>query len=226
MLTLANVQRMRGQLDDARRTLTQAIAISEGMPGKGIAPTYELLGDLYAAEERWSDAAEAYGKAHELDQARASAEKKFATMTLRLAETKDGGALADAMLRGDSLTDLLASSATGRKRNAGMAMFLSLVPGFGQFYNGQFIKGAALMGVWALCLVVFAASPERDFFFKAFARMMALKPVGSFPPFLSFVGIVMIAVWLYSIVDAPFMAGKAPQSDDTGPVVDKTGWEV
>lgn len=225
LLTLVNVQRMRGQLDDARRTVTQIIALTDGMPGPAVAPSYEMLGDLYAAEEKWEDAQRAFGKAHELDQKRASAEKKFATMTLKVAESKDANALANAMMRGDSIAELLAEG-TQRKRNAGMAMLLSLVPGFGQFYNGQFVKGAILLGVWALCMIVFAASPDRGAFTNAFARTMALKPVGSFPPLLSFCGVVSVAVWLYSIVDAPFMANKGPQPRDSGPKIDKTGWEV
>jgi hypothetical protein len=46
LLTLVNVQRMRGQTDDARKTLEQILAVSEGLPGRDIAPTQELLGDL------------------------------------------------------------------------------------------------------------------------------------------------------------------------------------
>ena len=41
-----------------------------------------------------------------------------------------------------------------------------------------------------------------------------------------FMGVLLLGVWLYAIVDAPFTASRTPKSAGGGPVIDKTGWEV
>lgn len=234
LLTLANVQRMRGQVSDARQTLQNAIALSEGSVPQMVAPTHELLGDMLAAEGRIEEASEAYKQATDADPKRVSAEKKFAQMTLALAEAKGTLNISEAMLRGDSLADLMASGAMGRqqgKKNAGVAMLLSLLmPGFGQIYNGQVIKGVVVMGVFLVLLLLITLAPGGSEFLNQFAAIMALKPNtpsrAPIPGWLPIVGIMVVAVWLYGIVDAPFMAGKGTVTDPDRPPVDKSGWEV
>ncbi len=234
LLTLANVQRMRGQTGDARQTLQNALHMAEG---KATAPIYELVGDLLASEEKYTDALAAYDQAHQADLARASAERKFATMTLRVADAKAERSIADAMLRGDSIADLMATGAlesTGRgKRNAGMAMFLSMImPGFGQFYNGQIVKGAILVGIFLADLLLIALTQDGEILTGKMVSILALSTGGKyvnkpFSPLGVFALIVLTGVWLYAIVDAPFMASKTSAMDEGGkPVVDKTGWEV
>ena len=234
LLTLANVQRMRGQVSDARQTLQNAVALSEGSAPQMVAPTHELLGDMLAAEGRIEEASEAYKEATEADPKRVSAEKKFAQMTLALAEAKGTLNISEAMLRGDSLTDLMASGAMGRqqgKKNAGVAMMLSmLMPGFGQMYNGQIVKGVVVMGSFLILLLLITLSPARNELLNQFTSIMALKPSAlsrtPMPGWLPIVGIMVVAIWLYGIVDAPFMAGKGTVTDPDRPQVDKTGWEV
>ena len=234
LLTLANVQRMRGQTGDARQTLQNALHMAEG---KATAPIYELIGDLLAGEEKYTDALAAYDQAHQADIARASAERKFATMTLRIADAKAERSIADAMLRGDSIADLITTGAlesTGRgKRNAGMAMFLSIImPGFGQFYNGQIVKGAILVGIFLADLLLIALTPDGEVLTGKMVGIMALSSAGKyvnkpFSPLGVFALIVLAGMWLYAIVDAPFMASKTSAMDEGGkPTVDKTGWEV
>ena len=234
LLTLANVQRMRGQTAEARATLEQTLTLSEGMPPRDIAPTQELLGDMYAVEEDWETACAYYRAAHDLDKTRVSAERKFAALTLRIADSKTEQSLADAMLRGDSIADLMASGALGAnrgRRNAGVAMLLSMfLPGFGQIYNGELAKGSIFLGIYGATLLYFAVSPDHEIFVKKFAAMLALShgraanaPVSELSVFM---GVLLVAVWLYAIVDAPFTASRTPKSEDTGPVIDKTGWEV
>ena len=235
LLTLANVQRMRGQANDARQTLQNALLLVDG---RAAAPIYELMGDLLATDEKWADAQEAYNEAHIADPARASAERKYATMTLRIADTKAERSIADAMMRGESIADLMVSTTAqngGRgKRNAGMAMFLSvIVPGFGQFYNGDVMKGVILVGIFLADLLLLALTPDKNIFTRKIAAIFALsagkyanQPVSALA---IFAGLVLVAVWLYSIVDAPFMAAKTANTDSAEggkPVVDKTGWEV
>ena len=92
LLTLANVQRMRGQTREAGETLDQALAFSDPDAGPGTraadAPIHEMRGDLLAANGEDKKARDAYDAAHKLDPTRASAERKYAQMTLRLADMK------------------------------------------------------------------------------------------------------------------------------------------
>ena len=235
LLTLANVQRMRDQSAEARKTLEQALTLMEGMPGHQIAPIYELIGDLYDGEAHWDEARKAYNTAHELDPGRVSAERKFAALTLRVAEVMPGNSLAEAVLRGDSIADLLSTGALAAdrgRRNAGVAMLLSsAIPGFGQFYNGEFVKGAVILATYATTLLYFAFSADREIFVHKFAAILALSKSHAANASVSalsvIAGVLMVAVWLYAIVDAPFMAAKRPASDGSGrPFIDKSGWEV
>lgn len=229
LLTLANVQRIRGQITDARETVEQALVMAEGAFPKTIAPIHELRGDLLAVEERWEDAAKAFNTAHELDPARASAERKYAELTLEMTRAKNPDALGES-LREDTIVELLGGNRAG-KRNAGVAMLLSMfVPGFGQFYNGQVVKGLVLLGVFCFSLLVIALSPDRGYLFKQLASILAMKPgrgAHTDPSALTvFFAVLAFAAWLYSLVDAPFNAGKTIPTRGNSGYEDKSGWEV
>jgi tetratricopeptide (TPR) repeat protein len=239
--TLANVQRMRGQLVDARATLQQALALG-GEPGPGDAPVHEMLGDILAADERWDEAKTAYGTAHALDPRRASAERKFAQMTLRAADAAAERALAEAVLRGEAVPGGAsgASAAGGGafgggargKRNAGLAMLLSgLAPGFGQLYNGQLVKGLICLGIFFVTLLAIRLSPDGDLLVKQAVSLLAGQPLrgarGEVSPLLWLLVFLSAAVWLYALLDAPITASKTESSGAAGTAgVDKSGWEV
>jgi hypothetical protein len=226
--TLAGVQRARGQITDARVTLERVLLLSEGLAAREVAPVHEQIGDLLLVEMKLEEAAAAFAKAHEVDPARVSAEKKFANTTLRIADSKAEGNMSAALLRGDSIGDLLAESSRYGRRNAGVAMLLSLVPGFGQFYNGQFVKGAVLLGIFAVALLIISISPDRDELVRNFALTMALKPTsgGAVSPLTVTMAIMAFGAALYSLVDAPYYAGKVNTSDVPDGPADKSGWEV
>jgi hypothetical protein len=133
------------------------------------------------------------------------------------------------MLRGDGIGDLLADSARYGRRNAGFAMLLSLVvPGFGQFYNGQFRKGVLLLGIFALALLIISVSPDREEFATNFALTMSMKPLrgGNVSILTISMAILAFGTWLYSLVDAPYYASKVSTESVPGGPVDKSGWEV
>ena len=233
LLTFANVQRMRGQTGDALLTLEDALLMVEG---RAAASIYELMGDLLAGDGKLPEAQDAYNKAHHADKNRASAERKYAKIALQIADSKAERSLADAMIRGDSISDLMAAGALESdrgRRNAGMAMFLSIItPGFGQFYNGEVVKGIILVGIFLADLLLLALLPDKNIFTRKIAAIFALssgkyanQPVSNLA---IFAGIVLAAVWLYAIVDAPFSAAKTAKTNtgDNRPPIDKTGWEV
>ncbi len=232
LLTLANVHRMRGQLADARETLKKAIALSEAQSA-GDAPIHEMLGDILAADEKWDDAKDAYNTAHVLDPARASAERKFAQMTLRAADAKAERALLDAQLRGE-LPPAGAAPIHG-KRASSLAFLLSaLMPGAGQLYNGQTVKGLICLGIYALSLIVVFFSPGGSEFLEGIV-LFAVPMKGRLPsepsPLLLTFFLAGVVIWIYAVLDAPMIANKINQGTATpggsgGSKPDKTGWEV
>jgi len=220
LLSRANVQRMRAQIIDARKTLDEALVRSEGLPGKHVSPIYEMIGDMAAAEERWEQAANAYEMAHRLDPARLTAEKKFGEMAIRLADETAMASLA----QDDTMAEL-AHSARG-KRNPGIALILSLVvPGFGQFYNGDFLKGALFLIAWVLALILGVLSPG------AAALKCLILPAkscqGMAAPMITWLCIaVSAAAWLVSLIEAPMAASRTEDRGLGNVGIDKTGWEV
>ncbi|MEY3764351.1 MAG: hypothetical protein RLZ42_1011, partial [Armatimonadota bacterium] len=67
----ANLQRVRAQYTDARKTLRAILQIYTNVPSALIAPAHELLGDLDASEQRWETALGHYRRAHAADTKRA-----------------------------------------------------------------------------------------------------------------------------------------------------------
>lgn len=230
LLTLANVQRMRGQLAEAQATLKQALSLAGGSP-EADAPVHELLGDVLAADEKWEEAKAAYNTAHTLQASRASAERKFAHMALRTAEAAREREMAEAALRGELPADR--GGGPRGKRSPGMAMLLSaLVPGFGQFYNGQLTKGLVCLGAFLLALIAIGLSPDGDLLVKQILGLIVLRPVpgarGDVSPLLWLLVLVSGVVWLYGVLDAPITASRLSREvrSDGGTTVDKSGWEV
>ena len=93
-----------------------------------------------------------------------------------------------------------------QKRSGLIAVLLSLVcPGAGQFFLGQRVKGVILFVTGALTL----AAGMQDLV-KLVLGLMNLLPRHSTPPndVLSWIGVLGIAVWIYSLLDASAQAGK------------------
>lgn len=227
MLTLSNVQRMRGQIEGAQNTLENVLALMEGASNRDLAPVYEQMGDLLTSQSKWEEARAAFGKAHELDAARASAEKKFAQMTLRVADEK---ALAKLGVSGGAGLDALAPLEPIAPRKPGLALISSmLLPGLGQFYNGETNKGIICLGIYAASLILARLLPDSTRLMEKFTYTIANRPTPggavSISPLLWLLLAVSFAVWAYSVVDAAMGAGKTGGAAGR-PVVDKTGWEV
>jgi hypothetical protein len=235
LLTLANLQRMRGQLADARKSIQSALALSEGMPPREVAPIHELLGDVLRSEDRWEEAQKAYETAFALDSERAGAEKKFAEATLRLAEAK---AIASGSMLGIASEDFDAGAFGGGvrgKRNPGLAFILSLfVPGFGQLFNGELVKGGICLGIFVLGLTAMRLSPDSEILFSKINAFFSPNSVGAsraseaLPPVMVFLLIIIGLDWMYSVFDAAAGATKSAEkaAGAVPPAGDRSGWEV
>jgi len=230
LLTRANVERARALVRDARKTLTEALALAEGLPPSASAPVYEQLADLLAAEERWEQARDHYEKALSLfEHKRPAVEKKLGEVMVRLSDEealKRLGTLGPS----EDLIDVLREPQVGR-RNAGAAMLFSVVPGLGQLYCGQFVKAGVIFGVFAVTLTVILVSPDRADLMEQLAATVTLK-VTKAPapgPLTVVAGVVLLLTWLWSIADAPFSAGHTEERDRPdivpAPMGKRTDWE-
>jgi TM2 domain-containing membrane protein YozV len=80
--------------------------------------------------------------------------------------------------------------------NVGIATVLAIIlPGAGQFFNRQTVKGAALLVLSTLCLAIFAVSP-RTYGHAAWGA---------------------VALWVIGIFDAGLVAGRIVHGETVSP---------
>ncbi len=179
LLTSANVARRRGNFKQAEKDCRAALDL---VPRDAAA--LELYGDICQSVGRVDDAAYAYHRATEADSKRRTAEKKYAELTLLQNREVE-------LLRQEYIP-----------RNPVVATLLSLaLPGAGQAYNGDVIKGMVTLLVSALFAYLLWQHHQR-------------RPDG----FMMLVAAGLAAPWVYAVADAYMAAvrGKRP----------KSGWEV
>lgn len=233
LLTRANVERARALVRDSRKTLEQALVLAAHVSPTASAPVYEQLGDLMAAEERLTEAKDLYEKAlTACNGDRPSAEKKLAEVSLRLSDQAAMERLGGALAPSEDFAAVLHAPRAGR-RHAGMAMLLSLVPGFGQFYCGQILKAAVILGVFVVSLAVVIVQPDHEALFEHLAGAFALasaKVKSPAPATLTVTfAVIAFATWVYSVADAPFSAAKTEEADSPHisptPMGSRADWE-
>ena len=200
LLREANVLRLRGQAAEAEERCRAVLAIE---PAESTA--LEMLGDLLRGRGKLEEAAELFQRAAAAAPSRPSPEKKYAEVTLELAERQ--------RLR-DTATLLLQhpASPAQQRRNVMFALLLSAAfPGLGQFYNRDAVKGAVLVAGALICLWLGIEPLLRLFLTVATAH--ASGEVNSFGAWFGLLGGVL---WLYSVIDAVVVAQK--RSRGAGPV--------
>lgn len=149
----ANLQRVRAQYTDARKTLRAVIQTYTNVPSALIAPAHELLGDLDASEQRWETALDHYRRAHAADPKRASSESKVGKMTVQIADE-------EAMKKlGISATPVL--DIEEAQNQLAVATGISLVlPGAGHLLLKQFTKGVPLLTAFITAVSISIATRE------------------------------------------------------------------
>ncbi|MCS7263795.1 MAG: DUF5683 domain-containing protein [Armatimonadetes bacterium] len=193
LLTQANVERVKGNLSDAKRLIEQAL---QKAPNR--ADIHELLGDVYKAIGDLPSAFKCYKKAKDLDPSRRSAEEKFAATLLELNQPS------------------LADEVPFLPKNPNYAvLFSAFLPGAGQIYNEQWLKGIAM-----LVVALFSLG-----YFLQFYQQMRTKTLPSLWQvqqqleqasvgeilLLLFSGLMAFCVWTWSILDAYKTAKKFQQ---------------
>ncbi len=200
LLTQANVERARGNFVAARRILEQAL---QKAPNR--ADIHEMLGDVYRAVGDLSTALECYRKAKELAPNRSSAEEKFAA----------------------TLLDLKAPSVPEETpylpKNPTLAVaFSALLPGAGQVYNEQWLKGIAIMTITFVSLGYFLQfyshlrSATKLPTLWQVQQQLEQASVGEIL-LLLVAGLTAFAMWTWSLLDAYFTARRFQQQAQATP---------
>jgi len=202
LLADANRLRARGDLDGAEKRCREALVLATGNP-----EAHELLGDIFYQRRQGPLAVEYYRLARAANPQRRTLEDKIGRASLLVAEANI------TRLRAQ---DLLAGRAAQTPRRPGIAAVLSLVvPGFGQLYNGQHLKGAVIVCVWLLLVlgaVGSALSSLRGRPTAASAGLSQFEPVALLGVLFStptlWWTLLWMALWIYSIADAALYAAK------------------
>ncbi len=196
LMSLAHINRMRGEYKQADELVRQALDI---VPGD--LDARELAADLLYARGDWSQAAEAYKSIYQEDGSRTKAEEKYAKVLLQIAEGQR---------QQDLLQNLLEHPESAWRlpeRSPAIAALLSGIPGFGHVYCGQAIKGVVIMLVTMLSwLLFFVLIPHR----------LPNEPLGTFitrfthdmDPFAVIFLTLALAVHAYAVVNAAVTADK------------------
>jgi len=216
LLGRATLLRVRGENEKALEIAYEAVGIDTGNW-----EAHELLGDLLVSANRPEQALESYRRARELNRSRVALEDKIAKAALRRAARFNAVALSQAYLDGTAKSD------TVKRNPAYAALFSLLLPGLGQVYNGQLVKGMAMLFAYTVCFALSVLAVLRD---------VAARPPGPqgilYGPRIDtstvlsalFTGVaaiwvvLLLALWVYSVVDAAVRASRTLTADDSGVV--------
>lgn len=199
LLRLAHIHQVRGERSKAKELLQQALELDAENAG-----VWELLGDYQREANDWQGAHDAYKKAHELDPTNALIERKYAETVLQLTRQQEQYQQWERALEGKGTGDEIALP-----RNPGLAFLLSLLmPGVGQLYNGQFVKGGIILGIMIVGAIVFLATPGgSDFIYNLLAYLVNPARVrGTMSNLQLFTALMMFITWVYAFIDAPLSA--------------------
>lgn len=197
LLTLANVQRLREQYTEAESTCRKALEL---VPDDVAAK--EMLADLLLELGKKDEALAEYKSALEIAPGKESLEDKYAKLIIVIAEDERQKEIAKDMINNPH-------KYTMRKKNPIIAWLLaSLVPGMGQFYNGQNIKGAVIFGIFMLFIIVWAG------FSSGYSNIDNIQDlILSTNPLVLTLGFINIVSYIYGIFDAVLVAVRSSMSD-------------
>lgn len=204
LMSSANVHRMRGDYLAAEDVCRQALALDENCVS-----VRELLADMLYARGQLDKAAEEYKKVTEALPGHKSAETKYAKLMLEIGENDYERRMAAEMLANPH-------KFAAPKHPLGAALLSALVPGAGQIYNRETIKGAILIGIFFFSMLMLAMSPDTQNVFKALKMLFVPESAKLVPPIGAMVylfGFILLFVYIYAIIDAPIAAGKMKDSE-------------
>jgi tetratricopeptide (TPR) repeat protein len=189
LMTAAAVYRRRGDYGHATMSVKQALALfPDNIDAR------EFAADMLYAHGDVKRASEHYKAILETEPARASAEAKYARAILELAEADRQRELVKEMVENP------AKRPTMPPRNPTVAALLSIAPGFGHIYCGQYLTGAGLFAGWVLAWLLFFATLDSSAGISVVNKLTA--PAAVF-------GCLAAAVHIYSIIGSAREAEKS-----------------
>lgn len=214
LLGRATLLRARGESEQALRLVQDAVDLDQKSW-----EAHELAGDLHLDMGRGEQALESYRRARQLNESRGVLEEKIGRAALVRAARQRVSAASEALLAGRGRPSDV-------RRKPGVAALLSfLIPGLGQLYNGETIKGfvmaAFFLALFGLTVVAFrgyiATSPASSQGMLYGPQIDATAILSELFSGISAVWVVLLIVlWVYSIADAGIRASKSITSDSTG----------
>jgi TM2 domain-containing membrane protein YozV len=212
LLGCATLARARNQREQALKLVHEAIALDDTN-----AEAHELKGDLLLDLKRGEEAMASFRRAMELHPDRRVLEDKVARAALQRAARRQTLEMSQAILEGRA-------KPAGPKKSPAYAALLSLIaPGLGQFYNGEVLKGfAMLIGYVFLSALVVLAVLREIASSPIGAQAMYGRPIdtGAITSALSgsalLVLILLMVLYIYSVADAAIRAGRTMTSDESG----------
>ncbi|MCS7300387.1 MAG: tetratricopeptide repeat protein [Fimbriimonadales bacterium] len=199
LLRAAHIHQVRGEREQADKLLQQALELDPDDAG-----VWELLGDYRRESGDWQGAQDAYKKAHELAPNNAAIERKYAESILQITRQQEQYRQWEQALEGKGAGGDLALP-----RNPGLAFLLSLLmPGVGQLYNGQFVKGGIVLAIMIIGAIIFLTTPGgSDFIYNLLAYLVnPAKVRGGLSNLQLITALVMFVAWVYAFIDAPLSA--------------------
>lgn len=144
LMTAATVFRRRGEYGQATLSIKQALQIfPEDIAAR------EFAADMLYAHGDVKTAAEHYKVILEEEPGRASAEEKYAKAILEISEAERQKELVKLMVENPGKFRPV------QPKNAALAVLLTIAPGLGHLYCGEFVKGFSIFGVWILACLAF-----------------------------------------------------------------------
>jgi tetratricopeptide (TPR) repeat protein len=214
LLGRATLARARGRHDEALELAREASSL-----GEKNWEAHELSGDIFLDLERPSDALASYRQARKLNPARGILEEKIGRAALGDRRQRRQAERSRALLEGTA-------EPAGPTRNPSYAALFSLiVPGLGQVYNGQVLKGAIMLVVFVFLFALASLSVLRQLTLAppggtGTAYGSQMDPGSIFAALFSGLAglwvLLLAALWIYAVADAALRAARTMTSDDTG----------
>lgn len=196
LLAAANLQRMRGQWTDAEDTCRRALSLAPND-----AALHEVLGDILREIGKLDAAMAEYKIAMGLAPVKPALETKYAKLTLEIGEKEHERILAEDMIANPK-------KYTTREKKPIMALvYAIMLPGLGQFYNGEIVKASIILGSLLLFLASFALFPTHPRDPNSMAGLL-----NGIDPIVQWLGSVAAIAYLYGLVDAPVRAEKSSKA--------------
>ena len=193
LMTAATVFRRRGDYAQATESVRQALAL---LPDN--LDAREFAADMISAHGDVRKASEYYKAILEIEPGRASAEAKYAKAILELAEADRQGWLVQEMLENPSKRPVIAP------KNPTIAALLSIAPGFGHVYCGQYLTGGGLFVGWVLAWMLFMFTLDSS------TVSMVNRVTGPAAAF----GCLAGAIHIYAIISSAREADKSKRGSD------------